>query len=395
MSFQWDILLLESGFMACFLADWKWHAPLRNPRPLTIANRIALVWAWILVGKLMFFSGWVKLAWATPDFPEWWPEHTAMTYHYMTQPIPTWTAWWAHQLPETMQKLSIWPMYFAELALPFFILLGYFGRLFAAAGFADFMLLILATGNYTYFNWLTIVLCLPLIHNRCWPKRIQKFLKIKKTNAKDRPTRRRIVIQLSCTAPAFLLIALLNFQIIFGDLHQAPLPTLKKDLTPAWLDQLRATIAPFYLASGYGLFRTMTTDRPEIIFEGNRNGLNCQAYDFKWKADELDARPKFVAPHQPRVAWQLWFAALERQFSYQSRNASWIEALVLKLLQGDDSIAPLLRHNPFPDEPPKYIRARLFRYEFTTIAERKQTGDWWKRQASGMYIAPVSLPPSS
>ncbi len=395
MSFQWDILLLEAGFMACFLADWRWHSPFRNPRPLNLVNRIALVWAWMLVGKLMFFSGWVKLAWATPDYPEWWPEHTAMTYHYMTQPIPTWTAWWAHQLPEGIQKASIWPMYFVELVLPFFIILGRFGRLIAAIGFAGLMLLILATGNYTYFNWLTIVLCLPLVHDRCWPKRFRKWLKLRKPKKKDRPSRRRVIIQLSCTAPVFLLMLLLNLQIIIGDLHRAPLPTLKKDLTPAWLDQLRASTSPFHLASGYGLFRTMTTDRPEIIFEGSRNGFTWQAYDFGWKVDELDARPKFVAPHQPRVAWQLWFAALERQFSYQSRNAGWVEALVLKLLNGDDSIEPLLRHNPFPDQPPKYIRARLFLYEFTTIAERKQTGDWWKRRASGMYIAPVSLPPSS
>jgi hypothetical protein len=139
----------------------------------------------------------------------------------------------------------------------------------------------------------------------------------------------------------------------------------------------------------------MSIDRPEIILEGSRDGLTWHAYDFLWKPDQLDERPRFVAPHQPRLAWQLWFAALERKFSYQSRNAGWIEGLVLKILNGDQGFHQLLRHNPFPNQPPKFIRARLFLYEFTSREERNQTGDWWKRKASGMYLAPVSLPPSS
>lgn len=395
MSFQWDILLLEAGFMACFLTDWKWHSRWKNPPALNFVNRVTLVWSWLLIGKLMFFSGWVKLAWATPTFTEWWPEHTAMTYHYMTQPIPTWTAWWAHQLPEWFQKASIWPMYFIELVLPFFILLGRFGRLTAALGFIALMFLILLTGNYTYFNWLTIALCLPLVNDRHWPHWLREKLKLKKPRKREHLSRRSLIIQLSCTTPAFLLALLLNLQIVLNDLHQAPLPLLKKDFTPNWLDQIRASIASFHIASGYGLFRTMSTDRPEIIFEGSRDGLTWHAYDFLWKPDQLDERPRFVAPHQPRVAWQLWFAALEREFSYQSRNAGWIEGLLLKILNGDQGFHRLLRHNPFPNQPPKFIRARLFLYEFTSCEERNQTGDWWKRKASGMYIAPVSLPPSS
>jgi hypothetical protein len=285
-------------------------------------------------------------------------------------------------------------MYFVELILPFFILLGRFGRLTAAIGFALLMFLILTSGNYTYFNWLTIVLCLPLVHDRLWPVWFRKKLKFK-TRSITPPARRPVIIKLSATAPAFLVMLLLNIQIVLNDLHRAPLPFLKADATPAWLDRFQGALAPLHLASGYGLFRTMTTDRPEIIFEGSRDGLAWHAYDFVWKVDQLDARPQFVAPHQPRVAWQFWFAALERQFSYQSRNAGWMEALVIKLLEGDSEIDRLIKYNPFPDNPPKFIRARLFLYEFTSREERTQTGDWWKRKASGMYIAPVSLPPSS
>lgn len=145
MSFQWDILLLESGFLALFLCRWEGKTRWLDPPPLTPVNRVALVLAWVLIAKLMFLSGWVKLAWASETAPEWWPAGTAMTYHYMTQPIPSWTSWWMHQLPVWFHRLSLVPMYAVELGLPFIILLGKWGRLSAALGFSGLMLLVLLT----------------------------------------------------------------------------------------------------------------------------------------------------------------------------------------------------------------------------------------------------------
>lgn len=391
MSFQWDILLLEAGFLSLFLAHWKPYLRWRNPPPLSLVNRIALIFAWFLIAKLMFFSGWVKLAWAGDAYPEWWPERTAMTYHYMTQPIPTWTAWHAHHLPEGFHLFSIWPMYFVEIILPFAVFFGRFGRLVAAIGFAGLMGLILVTGNYTYFNWLTIVLCLPLVHDRLWPKRLLSWLRFQPEGIPDPPVWKIRGIKLGLAAPGLIILALLNLHVVLSDLHRAPKPMLAKDPTPAWLDSFRGAFEPFRLASGYGLFRTMTIERPEIIIEGSGDGTTWFEYDFTWKVDELSDRPKFVAPHQPRVAWQFWFAALERRFDYRSRNAGWIESLVLKLLEDDPSVEKLIKHNPFPDSPPRLIRARLFLYEFTTPEERKRTGDWWKRVADGEYLRPVSL----
>lgn len=391
MSFQWDILLLEAGFLACFLCDWKRRTHWRNPPPLSVINRMALVLAWLVIAKLMFFSGWVKLAWASPDYPEWWPDHSAMIYHYMTQPIPTWTAWWMHQLPEWFHKASIWPMYFIELVLPFAIFLGRYGRLIAGIGFSLLMILVLSTGNYTYFNWLTIVLCLPLIHDRLWPNWLRVRLKFVPEGITPVSSRRPLFFKLVMVAPLLILALILNLQVILADLHFAPNPILKNDPTPRWLDNLRAKADPFRIASGYGLFRTMTTDRPEIIFEGSRDGLTWLAYDFSWKVDEVADRPRFVAPHQPRVAWQLWFAALERQFNPRSRNASWIEALVVKILQGDPVADRFIKYNPFPDSPPRFLRARLYRYEFTSMEERRKSGDWWRRVALGTYLPSVSL----
>lgn len=391
MSFQWDILLLEAGFLGLFLCDWRLRSRWRDPAPLSVINQIALVWSWFLIAKLMFFSGWVKLAWAGDASPEWWPERSAMLYHYMTQPIPTWTAWHLHHWPEGFHYLSVWPMYFIELVLPFAILFGRFGRLTAAIGFTLLMVLILATGNYTYFNWLTIVLCLPLVQDRLWPAPLRSLLGFQPLGLTPPPAKRPLLIKLALVSPFLITAALLNLHVVLGDLHRAPRPALAHDLTPAWLDTFRGKMEAFRLASGYGLFRTMTTKRPEIILEGSWDGTTWFEYDFAWKVDELSDPPKFVAPHQPRVAWQFWFAALEQRFNPRSRNAQWIESLVIKLLQDDPAVEKLIKRNPFPNSPPRLIRARLYNYQFTTPEERRRTGDWWKRVAMGDYLSPVSL----
>lgn len=392
MSFQWDILLLETGFLALFFCRWGWRMSWSDPPPLTTVNRVALVLLWFLAAKLMFFSGWVKLAWASPESPEWWPEATAMTYHYMTQPIPTWTAWWMHQLPPWFHKASLVPMYFIELVLPFAVAFGRWGRLAAATGFSGLMLLILLTGNFTYFNWLTIVLCLPLLHDRFWPGGFRRFLRLSSAPVLPVMPGRRVSAGMVLAVPGLLALVLLNLQTVLQDFHRAPRPLLRADLCPDWLDRIASGLQPFHLVSGYGLFRTMTTTRPEIVVEGSEDGLSWLAYDFSWKVDAIDERPRFVAPHQPRVAWQFWFAALEGRFDPRSRNAGWIEALVLKLLTGEESVKPLLEHDPFPHKPPKLVRARLMRYEFTTVAERRKTGDWWKRVVIGEYLPEVGLP---
>ncbi len=390
MSFQWDILLLEAGFLALFLAPWVRRLPWRGPLSLQLVNRIGLVLFWCLAAKLMFQSGWVKLAWATEAYPEWWPERTAMTFHYMTQPLPTWTAWWVHQLPVWFHKFTIWPMYAVELVFPFLILFGKRMRLIAALGFIGLMGMILLTGNFTYFNWLTIVISLPLIPDRFWPTRLLRWLRIEKGIAEKPVVLKREKVGLILVSPVILLLVLLNVQVVLSDFHRAPIPLLKNDLTPNWLDEMADTFRPFQLVSGYGLFRTMTNTRPEIILEGSGDGISWFAYDFKWKPDELDSRPRFVAPHQPRVAWQLWFAALEGRFDPRSRNARWFESLLVKIFEGEKNIQMLFERNPFPDNPPKHLRARLYRYEFTTIAEGRKTGNWWRRVAIGEYLPVVS-----
>lgn len=408
MQFQWDILLVEAGFLAILLAPWS---SLRlRPLPLGPGGKIALWLQWFLIAKLMLESGWVKLAWATPGQAEWWPEGTAMTFHYFTQPLPTWTAWWMHQLPDWFHKASLWPMHFIELALPFFVFFGARGRLIAALGFTGLMLLILATGNYTYFNWLTIVLCLPLVADRHWRRpwhrssspnssaaETSESIGLGPTPNPIQSSPHHLRVGLAIRAVPLATLALLNATTVLDDLHNAsaipnatiPWVRLDSDLTPDFLDPLRQTLATWQLVNGYGLFRTMTTERPEIVLQGSPDGVTWRDYKLLHKPGPLAQRPRFIAPHQPRLAWQFWFAALERQYHPQSRNAPWLSSLILKLLANDPSALAWFAENPIPEGPPQLIRAKLYLYEFTTLQERRETGNWWKRRDLGLYLPPV------
>jgi hypothetical protein len=137
--------------------------------------------------------------------------------------------------------------------------------------------------------------------------------------------------------------------------------------------------------NGYGLFAVMTTSRPEIIIEGSRDGSNWQAYQFKYKPGDVGRRPGFVEPHQPRLDWQMWFAALGRH-----QDNPWFIDFCARLLQGRPEVLALLGYNPFPDDPPRYLRAMVYDYRFTTLTERRATGAWWRREVKGLYCPVLS-----
>ncbi len=158
---------------------------------------------------------------------------------------------------------------------------------------------------------------------------------------------------------------------------------------PVWLYRVAVAddwLEPFRTFNGYGLFAVMTTERREIIVEGSDDGVNWRPYEFKYKPGDVDRRPAFVAPHQPRLDWQMWFAALG-----DYRENPWFVNFCLRLLQGSPEVAVLLAKNPFPDHPPHYLRAGLYDYQFTSFAERHASGAWWKREWVGEYLPPVSL----
>ncbi len=145
-------------------------------------------------------------------------------------------------------------------------------------------------------------------------------------------------------------------------------------------------VAPFRIVNGYGLFRVMTKSRPEIILEGSADGIEWLPYEFSWKPGDLNQPPHWVAPHQPRLDWQMWFAALGNY-----RQNPWFVSLTRQLLENNPDVTRLLAHNPFPDKPPLYVRSTLYDYHFTTLAEHRATGAWWKREERSEYLPPVSL----
>jgi len=373
--FQWDNLLLEAGLLAICFAPFQFLPRPSRERP----PARALLWLLrLLLFKLMFLSGVVKLT----SGDETWRNLTALTIHYETQPLSNWIAWHAHQLPLWAQKSSCALMFAIELGAPFLIFMPRRLRMGGAAALALLQVLILLTGNYTFFNWLTLALCLLLLDDfaltKLLPRKLTMFYAQPPTPAPMHPGGwqrwRRVAI-----APLAVAIVSISVVQLLDPFRQAP----------SWMSPVNTVyqwLSPFRSINSYGLFRVMTRERPEIIVEGSNDGREWKAYEFPHKPGDLQRRPGFVAPHQPRLDWQMWFAALGN-----FRQNPWFVSFCVRLLQGSPEVLALLENNPFPDQPPKYVRARVYDYQFTSKEERRRTGAWWKRELKGDYLPPISL----
>jgi hypothetical protein len=369
--FQWDSLLLETGFLAIFFAPLRWLPKLSRESP---PSRVVLWLLRLLLFKLMFMSGCVKLL----SYDSSWRNLTALTFHYQTQPLPTWPGWYANLLPLWFQKLSCAGMFAVELGAPFLIFAPRRLRFLGAAALAGLQILILLTGNYTFFNWLALALCLLCLDDFVLQKILpEKFFASfeKKTILPSRHWPKAVTVPL---AVVVLVVSLFQVVLMFGPRSRFWLPAAI----------LNAQLAPFRTINSYGLFAVMTTKREEIIVEGSNDGTDWRAYEFSYKPGDVNRRPGFVAPFQPRLDWQMWFAALG---SYQQNQ--WFQNFCLRLLQGSPDVLGLLKRNPFPEKPPRFIRARLYEYRFTTADERRATGAWWKRELVGEYLPTISLQP--
>ena len=371
LSFQWDALLLETGFLAIFFA------PLRILPRITreAAPYSVVLWLlrWLLF-RLMFASGVVKLMSGDPT----WSNLTALNFHYETQPLPTVLGWYAHHLPEWFQKTSVAGMFGIEIVVPFLIFAPRRPRIFGAIALVALQLLIAATGNYCFFNLLTIALCILLLDDailqRCLPSRIAKTLTLSSPRILDLRRKRLLVGVL-----AALILVVSGIKMTGTFLWREGFPPVAQDVLK-WA-------APFRIVNSYGLFTVMTTSRPEIGVEGSDDGRTWKAYKFKWKPDKLNQAPRWVAPHQPRLDWQMWFAALRGN----CQNAPWFVNFAIRLLQGSPDVIELLETNPFSEAPPRYVRAVLYDYRFTDLRTKREEGLWWKRERKGLYCRPIAL----
>ena len=394
LAFQWDTLLLETGLLACFYAPGGLRPTLTTEEPPSPMARWLFWW---LLFRVMFLSGITKIASGDPTWADW----TALTYHYETQPLPLWTGWHVHQLPAWIHRLSAGGMFVVELLLPWAIFLPVRLRrirIGACAGLILLQVVIGVTGNYGFFSVLTVVLCLTLVDDRVWVRVLPSRL-VERTRMADpdQPPasdeglalhtgllgtewRRRLVAVGAATL--FALGGLTFAREIATTVQRSGRPSL--DLS--WSDPVVGWVQPFRSVNGYGLFRVMTVERPEIVIEGSWDGLQWTEWDLRWKPGTPHGRPRLAAPHQPRLDWQLWFAALD------PRGASyWLSQLMTRLLEGAPAVTALVGDAAFTDGPPRFLRLAYYDYRFTTRAERAETGAWWHRELIDYLTEPVSL----
>jgi hypothetical protein len=352
MSFQWDTLLLEVGFLSIFL---------------TGGSRI-VVWLfrW-LVFRFMFMAGIVKLLSGDPT----WHALTALEYHFWSQPLPTPLAWYAAQLPARLLVAGTAAALAVELGVVFLIFSP--RRLRAVAAYCVLLLqsMILLTGNYNFFNLLTMLLCLFLFDDAALRVVAGRFesLAQRRTPVPGRGA------TLVATLLAMLVVPIGSNQIWRAFTH-AELPVI---------GSVTRALSPWFIVNPYGLFAVMTTTRPEIVIEGSADGDTWREYVFRYKPGPLTRPALWNIPHQPRLDWQMWFAALG-----SPRDDPWFVMLMWRLLQGSPPVLALLQDSPFTEAPPKYVRARLYDYRFADGPTHRATGQWWTRRLEGMYFPQVS-----
>jgi len=363
LSFQWDALLLEMGLVGALTAP-----PGLRPGPgreAPSAWDVALFRA--LVFRLYVGSGVSKLQ----SGDRTWRELTACSHYYETAPLPTRGGWYAHHLSPRVQKLSTAATLVLETAVPFLVFAPRRSRQLAFVLFSLLQAAITATGNYGFFNVQSLVLGVWLLDDEALA-RVLPFVPAEP--ARSRPLWRTLLAGVAA-APVLALGA--HEQLSRFEFSRGKLGILERP--GEWARPLR-------VVNHYGLFSVMTVRRPEIIIEGSDDGEHWREYEFRYKVSRLDRAPRQVAPHQPRLDWQMWFAAL-------GSPPGWFLSLLVRLLEGSPDVLALLAENPFPEHPPRIIRAVLYDYRMTDLATRRSTGDWWTREQLGLYVPPIALGP--
>jgi hypothetical protein len=350
--FGWESILLEACFFCIFLG---------GARVLPQAIPIWL-FRWLLF-RIMFGAGLIKLR-GDPC----WRDLTCLNYHYETQPMPNPLSWYFHAAPQWVNKGGVLFNHFSELIVPFFYFLPQ-----PIAGIAGlitivFQLFIIASGNLSWLNWLTLFLAFSTLD--------AKFLSgILRLPAPDMHPSAPITLWIN-VALGFL-VALMSIPVVINMLSARQV--------------MNTNFNSLHLVGTYGAFGSITRPRYEVIVEGTDETVITEStkwreYQFKGKPGDVNYRPPQIAPYHLRLDWLMWFAAMS---SYQ--DYPWFVNFLGKLLQNDRDVLSLLRENPFPDQPPRYVRALLYEYHFTTPEEKRRTGAWWTRTLTGNYFPAVSM----
>lgn len=340
LSFGWEMFLMEITANAILLS-WT-----------TTPNLFAWLSVNFLVARFHLQSGAVKLQSGDRN----WHKLTALHYHYQTQPIPNTTAWFFHHTPSWFKKFSCGMMFFIELVMPIFVFANAELRLITFLSFAGLQYFIWLTGNFSYLNSMSVALSVVLISNGYF----------------GAPASAASAFGLADALASIGGVTLLSLQLMRLWTHFFPNPLFSHILS--W-------VSPFHIANRYGIFAIMTTKRYEIVVEGSDDGVVWKEYLFKHKPSEVSRRPRRISPYQPRIDWQAWFLPFS---SYQAEP--WFQSFLKHLLKGTPEVLKLLRSNPFPERPPKYIRAIAYDYVYSDWGDK----DWWKRTYMGSYSPVLS-----
>jgi hypothetical protein len=346
--FGWETMLAETGFLAIFLGSSDAHPP------------VVVMWliVWVLF-RTMFGAGLIKLR-SDPC----WRDLTCLFYHYETQPLPNPLSWYLHHSPPWTHKAGVLFTHFAQLVVPWF----YFAPAplcYLAGGLTIlFQITLILSGNLSWLNYITIVLCIPCFDDRLLGRLISISHSV--------PMQMTLVHKIAVGALTVIVLAL----------SWRPARNLfsRRQL-------MNASFEPLHLVNTYGAFGAVTRERFEVVIKGTDAeypdaNAEWREYEFKGKPGNVNRRPCIVSPYHWRLDWQMWFAAMSPPDLHP-----WIFALVQKLLAGEKRILRLFAHNPFPDAPPKFIRADWYRYQFTKPGDR----GWWARTYAGEYLPPITL----
>jgi hypothetical protein len=352
-SFGWESLLLEMGFLAIFLGNDR------------IAPPVLAIWlARLLLFRLEFGAGLIKLR-----GDSCWRDLTCLYYHHETQPMPGPLSWFFHHLPRPLHRVEAAGNHFAQLIVPF--------GLFAPqpiAGIAGAIVVItqlwlVASGNFAWLNWLTILLGCSAIDTP--------------SVAAVLPVPRQPALT---DAPRWFTALVIVFAALTLVLSYWPVRNMISRR-----QRMNMSFNPFHLINTYGAFGSIGRTRREVVIEGTDEPTITgqtvwKEYEFKGKPGSVHRLPRQWAPYHLRLDWLMWFAAISPQYGY-----SWLRPFMLRLLHNDSTTLRLLRHNPFPDAPPRYVRAQLYRYRFTTPTELRRDHAWWSRKLEGGYLRPIAL----
>jgi hypothetical protein len=410
-NYQSDGMLLEAGFIALFFVPRGLLPGLGASFPPSRASLFLLQWEWF---RIYFESGMVKLI----SGDRQWRTLTAMDEYYQNGPLPTWVGWYVEHLPHWFHAASAAGTLVMELAVVWLFLLPRRARIVCFFIVTPWQIGVIVTANYTFLNYLVLCLGFLLLDDRfllpAVPARYRNViaagidtsknsdeelrtasidspdLDLHDQDSHDEAAEQTRSIALRKLGGHFsairLAVATVLLSWIFYDttaemllipFRNLPLPT-----API------AALEPMRIANQYGLFAVMTNGRYEIEFQGSSDGQNWTAYPFRYKPQALNEAPRIYAPYQPRFDWNLWFASLGDW--HQNDMVPLTEE---RLLENDKDVLSLFRSNPFSQAPPRFVRAVLWQYWFTSSDEKRTTGNWWRRQYLGLYAPELTKTP--